>query len=171
MYENNERKIYWWKSIGRERIKGWYRVCVQCAGAVGGRRKGGSWQRVWRHLGRKRRRSETFRRRWGCKRESSLATRGCDEVRTTRRRGWNARERKGKVVVRLVVLVSTAWKRGGFFYPWAEDPPCRRTCSGHERDWPISGPSSRGIKIRAVFLQRCFIVRCGIKMYFFTSVY
>lgn len=59
----------------------------------------------------------------GCarERESSLAMRRCDEEKTRRhrrRRGWNARERKGKVVVRLAGRPGIdRLKKGWIFLP------------------------------------------------------
>jgi len=43
-----------------------------------------------------------------CERESVVRHVEVRRRNARRRRGWNAREQKGKVVVRLVVLVSTA---------------------------------------------------------------
>ena len=70
----------------------------------------------WRHLGRKRQRSD-----------GKACAKGPPRVGGARKKrrevscgqgGWNAEEEKEEEVV---VLVSTGWKRGGFFYPWAED--------------------------------------------------
>lgn len=90
------------------------------------------WQEQWRHLGRKRQRSESKLANGG-----SSVCRGCEKEKARHTGdGDGKRKRRRKEVV---VLVSTGWKRGGFFYPWAED---RRwgTCSGLDCDWPTSNP-------------------------------
>lgn len=124
-------------------------------------RKGGFLaRRAWRHLGRKRRRSGTFRRRrrrMGGRERGRQAgggatkkTRGETMVEGRGKRTGAEREGGGKAGRPGIDRLKKGWI---FLPPEAEDPPCRRTlrvCCG--RDWPISG-HSRGIKSTSGFLS------------------